>query len=414
MPVVRQQVRDGVHVVVADVARFRQLEGAAELEGVERLALVEVRYAVILSHGGHLALFLVGVRGEERIQRVLGPVRHPVGELAPDGDARRPRDEQAVAGLHALVDALLLLLGEVEQARPLQAVHGGLLEEHEEVGVEHDVLRGLIVEHRHGVLGDSGEKQAELAALVREAGEVVEHRGVGEQRLDLLDVQPRAHAALVVAVHAVSHRLAHVDEREHQHGVRQLAQVEVDDAVVEAHVGRAVEEGHGALDEALVAQRDRAGFWLGLFAQDLVEVAEERRVAAVLSAVEGHLNAARDDGLVDLRQLLTGLGGGCPGLRQHGVRLEGDLRLSRHMAHRHGVEGVERCAGGDGEVENGAAVAARDAGVLARTVDDEDLIGGVGQDRAGHLRLDEHALARSGLAGDESHRRRELLAVAED
>lgn len=244
MPVVRQQVRDGVHVVVADVARFRQLEGAAELEGVERLALVEVRYAVILSHGGHLALFLVGVRGEERIQRVLGPVRHLIGELAPDGDARRPRDKQAVSGLHALIDTFLFLLGEVEQARPFQAVHGGLLEEHEEVGVENDVLRGLVVEHRHGVLRDSGEQEAELAALVREAREVVEHRRVGEQRLDLLDVQPCAHAALVVVVHAVSHRLAHVDEREHQHGVRQLAQVEVDDAVVEAHVGRAVEEGH--------------------------------------------------------------------------------------------------------------------------------------------------------------------------
>ena len=68
----------------------------------------------------------------------------------------------------------------------------------------------------------------------------------------LLDVEPRADVALRVEVHAVSHGLTDVDEGEDQHGVRQVLQIEVHDAGVEIHVGLAVEEVHGPLDEALV------------------------------------------------------------------------------------------------------------------------------------------------------------------
>ena len=203
-------------------------------------------------------LRLVGVCAEQVVEHVA------LRELAPDGNPRVARDEQAVARLGGLVDALLLLLGEVQQFRPLHAVERGLLQKHQEVGVEHDVLRRLVVEHRHGVLRDAREQQAELAPLVGKAGEVVEHRRVGEQRLHLLHIEPCAHVALGVEVHAVAHRLAHVDEREDQHGVRQVLQVEVHDAAREVHVGLAVEEVHGTLDEALVAQRDGLGLMLRL------------------------------------------------------------------------------------------------------------------------------------------------------
>lgn len=65
------------------------------------------------------------------------------------------------------------------------------------------------------------------------------------------------------------------------------------------------------------------------------------------------------------------------------------------------------------EVEHRAAITACDLRVLAGTVDDEDLVFRVGEDRAGHLLLNEHTLAAAGLSANEPHRTGEVLSVAE-
>lgn len=308
------------------------------------------------------------------------------------------------------------MLGEVQQLHPTHAVERGLLEQHDEVGVKHDVLRGLVVEHRNRVLGDSSQQQAELAPLVGEAREVVEHRRVGEERLHLLDVEPCADVALRVEVHAVSHGLADVDEGEDQHGVRQVLQVEVHDAGVEVHVGLAVEEVHGTLDEALVAKGDGLRLMLGLLKGDVVEVLQGRReaVPALLGPLERKLHAALDDGLVHLGKGLPGLSGRSTRLRQHRVDFERYLFGAGHVLNGHRVEGVQERIRAHAEVVGGAAVALGDGRVLTGAVDDVNLIRGVGKDGARHLGLGEHALARTSLAADEAHGAGQLLTVAHD
>lgn len=308
------------------------------------------------------------------------------------------------------------MLGEVQQLHPAHAVERGLLEQHDEVGVKHDVLRGLVVEHRNRVLGDSSQQQAELAPLVGEAREVVEHRRVGEERLHLLDVEPCADVALRVEVHAVSHSLADVDEGEDQHGIRQVLEVEVHDAGVEVHVGLTVEEVHGTLDEPLIAKGDGLRLMLGLLKGDVVEVLQGRRkaVAALFGTLERKLHAALDDGLVNLGEGLTGFGCGGTRLRQHRVDFERNLLGSRHVLHGHRVEWVQERIRAHTEVVGGAAVALGDGRVLTGAVDDVNLIRGVGEDGARHLGLGEHALARTRLAADEAHGAGQLLAVAHD
>ena len=295
------------------------------------------------------------------------------------------------------------------------AVERRLLQKHQEVGVRHDVPRRLVLEHRACVLSDAREQHAELAALVGEAGEVAQHRRVGEHGLHLLNVEPGAHVAVCVLVHAVADRLAHVDEGEHQHVVRQLLQVEVDDPVVEAHIGVVVEERHGALDEALVAKGDDLRIRLRLLPQDVVEILQKRRlpVPAQLRLPERLLDAALDDGLLSLGEVVAGLGRRCACLRQNGIDLEGNLLDLRHVVVRGGVQRVQVGARVHGEVEHRPTVAAHDLGVLAGTVDHEDLVGRVLQDCARHLLFHEHALSRARLTADKSDRTGELLAVAQ-
>ena len=234
--------------------------------------------------------------------------------------------------------------------------------------------------------------------------------------MHLLDVEPCADVALRVEVHAVSHGLADVDEGEDQHGVRQVLQVEVHDAGVEVHVGLAVEEVHGTLDEALVAKGDGLRLMLGLLKGDVVEVLQGRRetVAALLGTLERKLHAALDDGLVNLGEGLPGLGGGGTRLRQHRVDFERYLLGAGHVLHGYRVEGVQERIRAHAEVVGGAAVALGDGRVLTGAVDDVNLVRGVGEDGAGHLSLGEHALARTGLAADEAHRACQALAIAHD
>ena len=156
-----------------------------------------------------------------------------------------------------------------------------------------------------------------------------------------------------------------------------------------------VEEGHGALDEALVAKRDDLGIRFRLLLQDVVEVLQKRRlpVTAQLCLLERLLNAALDDGLLSLGEVVASLGRRCACLRQNGIDLEGDLLDLRHMVVRGGIERVQVRAGVDGKVEHRPTVAAHDLGVLASTVDHEDLVGRVLQNCARHLLFYEHALA---------------------
>ena len=234
--------------------------------------------------------------------------------------------------------------------------------------------------------------------------------------MHLLDVEPSADVTLRVEVHAVSHGLADVDEGEDQHGVRQVLQVEVHDAGVEVHVGLAVEEVHGTLDEALVAQRDGLRLMLGLLKGDVIEILQGRReaVTALLGSLERKLDAALDDGLVNLGEGLPGLGGGGTRLRQHRVDFERYLLSAGHVLHGHRVEGVQERIRAHAEVVGGAAVALGDGRVLTGAVDDVNLVRGVGEDGAGHLGLGEHALARTGLAADEAHGACQALAIAHD
>ena len=70
-------------------------------------------------------------------------------------------------------------------------------------------------------------------------------------------------------------------------------------------------------------------------------------------------------------------------------------------------------SGTHAEVVGATAVAFGDSGVLARAVDDVNLVRRIGEDGARHLGLGEHTLTGAGLAADEAHRRGELLAVAD-
>ena len=130
--------------------------------------------------------------------------------------------------------------------------------------------------------------------------------------------------------------------------------------------------------------------------------------------MERKLHAALDDGLVHLGEGLAGLRRRRARLRQHGVDFERNLLRARHVLHGDRVEGVQERVGPHAEVVGRAAVAVGDGRVLARAVDDVNLVRRVGEDGAGHLRLGEHALAGTGLAADESHGAGQPLAVAHD
>ena len=160
-----------------------------------------------------------------------------------------------------------------------------------------------------------------------------------------------------------------------------------------------VEEVHRALDEPLVLEGDDLRLTLRLLLGDVVEVLQGRRqaVPALLRTVEGQLHAPLDDGLVHLGEWLPGLLRRCARLRQGGVDFEGELFGSGRVRNRRGVEGVQVDTGPHTEVVDRTAEAPRYLGVLARAVDDVDFVRGVREDGAGHLGLDEHALARTVL-----------------
>ncbi len=126
--------------------------------------------------------------------------------------------------------------------------------------------------------------------------------GMAEQALHLVYVEPGCHASLEVVVHAVSHGLERREHTEDPHVRGQVVQVDVGDPLLERHVALAVEEGQRALHEPLVAKRDVARLALRLLDEDPVEVPEHGDALARLDV--GGLHAARDDGLVGLRQAL--------------------------------------------------------------------------------------------------------------
>ena len=176
-----------------------------------------------------------------------------------------------------------------------------------------------------------------------------------------------------------------------------------------------VEEVHRALDEPFVSQGDDLRLTLRLILGDVVEVLQDGRqaVSTVIRPVEGQLHAPLDDGLVHLGERSAGFLRRRTGLCQGGVDFEGELFGTGHVGHGRGVEGVQMDAGTHAEIVDLAAVPVGDGGVFARAVDDVDFVGGVGEDRAGHLGLDEHALAGAGLAAHEAHGAGQLLPVAD-
>ncbi len=289
-----------------------------------------------------------------------------------------------------------------------------LLVEQHEVRVEHHVAGVLVLEHVGRVLRDARADEVELAALRPELREVADDRRVPEEALHLVDVEPGGHAALEVRVHAVTHRLQRREHAEDPHVLREVLEVDVGDAVLEADVALVVEERQRALHVALVAQRDVARLGLFLVEQQLVEIAQHGQAALVLAAHVGKLHAAADDRLVCLGQPLAPLCHGRARECQYRVDLEGELRLVGLVGDVGEVEGVHERVGVRREAYAGAARGLHDRRVLARRVEDDYLVVGIGQDSVHDLALDAEALARARLAADEPHGARELLAVADD
>ena len=271
-----------------------------------------------------------------------------------------------------------------------------------------------MVEHVDAVLGDARGDEVELAPFGPEPAEVRDDRGVAEQALHLVDVEPGGDAALEVAVHPVAHALEDRDDPEGAHVLGEVPEVDVGDAPVERHVRRAVEEGERALHVALVAQGYVPGLRLGLRPQDAVEVPEKGGAPLLVRVAVCPLDAAADDGLVGLREPLVPLGHGRAGQRQEGVYLEGHLGGARLVCDVGEVERVEVRVRVGGEPYALPAVRLDHGGVLPGGVEDDDLVLGVREDGVLYLALDGERLPRSGLAGDEAHGAREPLPIAQD
>ena len=282
----------------------------------------------------------------------------------------------------------------------------------DEVGVEDHVPGLLMVEHIDAVLGDARGDEVELASFSPEAAEVRDDRGVAEQALHFVDVEPGGDAAVKIAVHPVAHALEDRDDPEGTHVLGEVPEVDIGDASVERHVRRAVEERERALHVALVAQSYIPGLRFGLRFQDAVEVTEKGGAPLLVRVAVCPLNAAADDGLVGLREPLVSLGHGRAGQRQEGVYLEGHLGGTRLVCDVGEVERVEMSVRVRGEPYALPAVRLDHRRVLSSGVEDDNLVLGVREDGVLYLSLDGERLSRSGLAGDEAHGAREPLPVA--
>ena len=106
--------------------------------------------------------------------------------------------------------------------------------------------------------------------------EVLDDRGVPEQALHLVDVEPGGHAPLEVPVHPVAHALEDGDDPERAHVLGEVLEVDVGDPPLERDVRRVVEEGERPRHVPLVAQGYVAPLALGLGLEDAVEVPEQR------------------------------------------------------------------------------------------------------------------------------------------
>ena len=352
---------------------------------------------------------LVRVRGEQLIEVVIGR------ELALDRHAGRPEYEKAPTAGGALVDAGDLERRQSQGVRPVVAILLGLLEQHDEIGVLDDCVGILVADHGFGRLRDARQVHAELTALVGESAEIVEYRGVLEQRLHFLDIQPCPASLVEVAVHDVSHRLAERDQREDEHGVGHVLEVQSDGAGREVDVGLVVEEVRVAADEALIAQGDILRHRLGLALQLLVEVLEDRLAAPLhVVAAEDVLDAALDDGALLLGEYGHGLVGRGRRLRDHGIGLESNLRAEilgfAALVH---AERVQVRVEADTERGIGAPRMLDEQLVLAGTVEDDNLVVRLREQRALNLVLGEESLARSRLAGDEADGTCQVGSVAE-
>ena len=269
-----------------------------------------------------------------------------------------------------------------------------------------------MVEHVHAVLRDARRHEVELPPLRPEPAEVLDDRGVPEQALRLVDVEPGGHAPLEVPVHPVAHALEDGDDPERAHVLGEVLEVDVGYPPLERDVRRVVEEGERPRHVPLVAQGYVAPLALGLGLEDAVEVPEQRDAALAGRLPVRLLDASADDRLVRLGQALVALGHGRAREGEEGVYLERHLRGAGLVRHVGEVEGVQVRVGVGGEPYALAAVRLDDGGVLPRGVEDDDLVVGVGEDGVLYLALDREGLARPGLAGDEPHGARQLLAVA--
>ena len=283
----------------------------------------------------------------------------------------------------------------------------------DEVGVEHHVSRFLVLKHVDAVLRDARRHEVELAALCPELREVGDDSRMAEEALHLVDVEPGRHAPFEVPVHAVAHRLQDRDDAERPHVLGEVLEVDVRDALLEGHVGFVVEKREGAFDVALVSQGDLRGFPFGLRLKDSVEVLKERQPSLRRARRIGRLHAPADDRLVRLGKPLGALGHRRRREGQEGVDLERHLRRSRLVRHVGEVEGVEVRARAGREPDALAAAALDDRAVLAGGIQHDDLVVRVREYRVHDLALHGERLARSRFAGDEAHRAREQLAVAE-
>ena len=104
------------------------------------------------------------------------------------------------------------------------------------VGVEHHGASALVGEHVGGVLGDACADEVELAALRPELSEVVDDRGMPEQRLHLVDVEPGGDPSVDVGeVVVLKHRAKRADREDaaiglvHTEDVRSPLRLEVDE-----------------------------------------------------------------------------------------------------------------------------------------------------------------------------------------
>lgn len=337
-----------------------------------------------------------------------------MGPVIDDGNARRSCYEKALAGLHAVVDVAELLLREVEELAPFLAVGERLLEQHEEVAVQDEGPSLRVVQQVGGVLGDAGGDEAELPAFRPQPGQVADGRGMPEEPLHLVDVEPRRHAPVEIPVHAVADELEGGDHAERAHAVRKVSEAEAHHGVVELHVAGVVEDGQRAVHISLQAKRDEARLGIGLVLQLLVNVPDEHLAPLLLRFREGLLEAAAHDGALGVGLALVAVGHRRAAQRDERLGLRCDLELLRLVGHVGDAHRVEEVPGVGGEPDVPSPAGHGGGAELLGGIEDDDLVVGVGEARVGDLALGLEALAASGFASHEAHGACEFLAVGDD